>query len=231
MTGATRRRVLLLGAVALVVILFFALGGAESLTLEAVKARRLALTELYAERPLTVLAAYFGLYVLVAALSLPGAVPLGLIGGAVFGFGAGLVVVSFASSVGAALACALARHVLRDWVQARFGSRLAAIDDGLAREGIFYLLFLRLTPAFPFFLVNLAMGLTAMPLTTFYWVSQLGMLPGTAVFINAGARLGALDSLSDVLSFRTMWSLALLGLFPLLARRLTAAWRARAGRR
>jgi uncharacterized membrane protein YdjX (TVP38/TMEM64 family) len=126
--------------------------------------------------------------------------------------------VSFASSIGATLAFLVSRHLLRDSVQARFGERLRAIDEGIARDGAFYLFSLRLVPAFPFFLINLLMGLTPIRTRTFYWVSQLGMLPGTLVYVNAGTELGAVDSLAGVLSPGLVASFVLLGLFPLLAR-------------
>jgi uncharacterized membrane protein YdjX (TVP38/TMEM64 family) len=154
------------------------------------------------------------------ALSLPGAALLTLAGGAVFGLLWGVVIVSFASSIGATLAFLISRFLLRDWVQQRFGQRLQAIDEGVKREGAFYLFTLRLVPVFPFFLVNLLSGLTGMKARTFYWVSQLGMLAGTVVYVNAGTQLAKIDSLSGILSPGLLGSFALLGVFPLLARKI-----------
>jgi len=165
------------------------------------------------------LTAYFLLYVVVTALSLPGAAVMTLAGGALFGFWPALLVVSFASSFGATLAFVVSRFLLRDWVQARFGERLKAVNEGVAREGAFYLFSLRLVPLFPFFVINLLLGLTPMPVRTFYGVSQVGMLAGTAVYVNAGTQLGQIDSLSGILSPGLVVSFVLLGLFPLLSKK------------
>lgn len=204
------------------------------LTLASLKASREALQSLYQQAPASTLAGFFGLYVAAAALSLPGAAVLTLAAGALFGFNTGLAVASFASSIGATLAFLASRHLLRDAVRARFGSRLAAIDEGLQRDGAWYLLTLRLVPVFPFFLVNLLAGLAPIAATRFYWVSQLGMLAGTAAYVNAGTQLARLERTSDVLSPALLASLALLGVLPLAARaaasglrrrRMRAAWR------
>ncbi len=224
MSGRSRK--LLLAALALACIAaFFGLGLQRYLTLETLQASRQALTEARAAAPLTFAAGYFLLYVLVAALSLPGATVLTLGGAAVFGFWTTLILVSFASTIGATLACALSRTLFREAVTRRLGPGLAAVDAGLAREGAFYLFTLRLVPLFPFFVVNAVMGLTAVPLSTFYLVSQIGMLPGTAVYVNAGAQLSELTSLSGIVSPGLLVSFALLGLFPLAARRAVAAIR------
>jgi uncharacterized membrane protein YdjX (TVP38/TMEM64 family) len=169
---------------------------------------------------------YFLCYVLMAALSLPGATVMGLAGGAVFGFWVGTAAVSFASTIGATLAFLMSRYLLRDAVQSRFGDRLAAVNEGVAREGAWYLFTLRLIPVFPFFVINLVMGLTPMPARTFYWVSQLGMLGGTMVYVNAGRELGRLESLSGILSPSMLLAFALLGLFPLAVKRVVARVRA-----
>lgn len=142
-----------------------------------------------------------------------------LAGGALFGLSVGTIVVSFASSIGATAACVVARFLLRDWVQEKFGHRLAAFNEGIEKEGAFYLFTLRLIPVFPFFMINLVMGLTRMPLFRFYWVSQLGMLPATLVYVNAGRELAKIDSLSGILSPGMIISFALLGLFPLIVRK------------
>lgn len=211
-------RLALLALAMLGVAAFYWLDGASWLNLEALKSSRERLHALYAARPAAVLCAYFVLYVAVAALNLPGAIILTLAGSAIFGFWTGLVAVSFASSLGATLACALSRYVLRGWVRARFGAALSRIDAGLSRDGPWYLLSLRLVPVFPFFLINLVMGVTSMPLFTFYWVSQVGMLAGTAVFVNAGKEIGRLESAGDIMSPGLWAALVLLAAFPLMAR-------------
>ena len=159
------------------------------LSLEGLKAQQAAIETYRVANPVLTLAIYFVIYVLVTALSLPGAALMTLAGGALFGVVTGTIVVSFASTVGATLAFLAARFLLRDWVQARFGQRLAAIDEGVKREGAFYLFTLRLVPVFPFFLINLLLGLTAMRTWTFFWVSQVGMFAGTVVYVNAGTQL------------------------------------------
>jgi pyruvate/2-oxoglutarate dehydrogenase complex dihydrolipoamide dehydrogenase (E3) component/uncharacterized membrane protein YdjX (TVP38/TMEM64 family) len=207
--------------------LFFALDLGRYLTLGALQQRHAEFAALYAQHPWALRALYFGLYGVVAALALPGAALLTLAGGAIFGFGWGLLLVSFASSLGATLAFWLARWLLRDWVQRRFAQRLALVNAGLQKDGALYLFGLRLIPVFPFFLINLTMGLTGLRSWTFYWVSQLGMLLGTAVYVNAGIQLASLRSLSDVASPAVLASFALLGLFPLLVRGLWRQWQRR----
>ncbi|MDT7838679.1 FAD-dependent oxidoreductase [Aquabacterium sp. OR-4] len=203
------------------------------LTLDQLKASRHLLQARVQAQPLLSAAAFFALYVAATALSIPGAVILTLAAGAMFGLGWGLLIVSFASSLGALLAMLVARHLLRDAVQARFGQALAPIQDGVRRDGSAYLLTLRLVPLFPFWLINLLMGLTPMAAGRFYVISQLGMLPGTAVYVNAGTQLATLGAAGDIVSPALLGSLLLLGLFPLLARagvawlhrrRLYAAW-------
>jgi pyruvate/2-oxoglutarate dehydrogenase complex dihydrolipoamide dehydrogenase (E3) component/uncharacterized membrane protein YdjX (TVP38/TMEM64 family) len=221
------KRLPLIAVVAALSVAFFALDLGRFLTLEALKAGQAGFAGWYAARPALVLGGYFLLYVAVAALSLPGAAVLTVAGGALFGLGVGTLVVSFASSLGATLAFLVSRWLLRDWVQGRFGARLAAVNAGMAKDGAFYLFTLRLVPIFPFFLVNLLMGLTPLRTRTFYWVSQLGMLAGTLVYVNAGTQLARLDSLSGILSPALLGSFALLGVFPLLARWLVALVQAR----
>ncbi len=205
---------LLVAAVA--AFFYFDLGA--YLTLDGLKARQADLAALLDDKPVALIGGFFLLYVAVTALSLPGAVILTLAAGAVFGLWLGTLIVSFASAIGASLAFLSSRYVLRDWVKARFAKRITAIDQGIARDGVFYLLTLRLIPAFPYFLINLAMGLTTMRLLIFYVVSQIGMLPGTMVFVNAGTQLGAIASTSDILSPALIGSFVLLGLFPLIAK-------------
>ncbi len=214
---------LALVALALVAIAtFFALNLGRYLNLAYLQQSQVQLAAAYAQSPWTVRGAYFMVYLAVAALSLPGAVILTLAGGGIFGWGWGLLLVSFASSMGATVSFWAARFLLRDVVQRQFGHRLVDINRGLEREGAWYLLSLRLIPVVPFFVINLAMGLTTLRSWTFYWVSQLGMLAGTAVYVNAGTQLAKLRTLSDVASPVLLGSLALLGLFPLLAKRVIA---------
>ena len=172
------------------------------------------------QQPLLTTLAFFVLYVLVTALSIPGATLMTLAGGALFGLGWGLAIISFASTLGATLAFIGARYFLRDWVQNRFQQRLQAINQGVAQDGAFYLFTLRLVPVFPFFLINLLMGLTPIKTWTFYWVSQVGMLAGTAVYVNAGTQLAQIDGLSSIVSPSLLLSFALLGIFPWFAKLL-----------
>jgi pyruvate/2-oxoglutarate dehydrogenase complex dihydrolipoamide dehydrogenase (E3) component/uncharacterized membrane protein YdjX (TVP38/TMEM64 family) len=214
------RKLALVAVLAALVSAFFAFDLGHYLSLQTLKAQQAAIEAFRAANPLLSVALYFVLYVITTALSFPGAALLTLAGGAVFGVLWGTVIVSFASTIGATLAFMISRFLLRDWVAQRFGKRLAAIDEGVRREGGFYLFTLRLVPAFPFFLVNLLLGLTAMKARTFFWVSQLGMLAGTVVYVNAGTQLARLESLSGILSPGLLGSFVLLGIFPLLARKL-----------
>lgn len=222
-----KRKLALLVLVLATIVAFFALDLGRYFSLDFLKNQQAAFSALYAEHRIATLAAYFLIYVAVAALSLPGATVLTLAGGALFGFWTGLVVVSFASTLGALGAMLVARYLLADSVRARFPEKLAAIDAGIAREGGFYLFALRLVPLFPFFVVNLAMGLTRIRPWTYTWVSQLGMLAGTAVYVNLGTQLGEIRSLSGLVSPALLASFALLGLFPLLAKKLVDALKAR----
>jgi pyruvate/2-oxoglutarate dehydrogenase complex dihydrolipoamide dehydrogenase (E3) component/uncharacterized membrane protein YdjX (TVP38/TMEM64 family) len=188
------------------------------LSLEQLKESRDALTEYDAQNRMVMIIAFFLVYVAATALSIPGAVILTLAGGAIFGFWLGLLVISFASSLGALLAFLVSRYLLRDWVQRKFQKPFQAINSGIERDGVFYLLTLRLVPLFPFWLINLLMGLTQLRAPRFYTVSQIGMLPGTAVFVNAGTQLALINSAGDVLSAPLIGSLVLLGLFPLAAK-------------
>jgi uncharacterized membrane protein YdjX (TVP38/TMEM64 family) len=213
--------VVLLGAV----VAFYYLGLGQYLTLAYLKESQAKFAGLYSENQPLVLAAYVLLYIAVTALSLPGAAVLTLAGGALFGLLVGTVVVSFASTIGATLACLVSRFLLRDWVQRRFGDKLKTINRGIDEEGAFYLFSLRLVPLFPFFVINLVMGLTRMSLITFYWVSQVGMLAGTVVYVNAGRELARIESPADILSPRLLISFAVLGLFPLIMKKLLSRYR------
>ncbi|MFY9722116.1 MAG: FAD-dependent oxidoreductase, partial [Azonexus sp.] len=214
------RKLALIVALGLAIAAFFAFDLGRYLNLQTLKDQQAAIRAFHADSPFLSSAAYFIVYVLATALSIPGAALLTLAGGAVFGLFWGTVIISFASTIGATLAFLMSRFLLRDWVAGRFGQRLAAIDEGVRREGALYLFTLRLVPVFPFFLINLLLGLTAMKARTFYWVSQLGMLAGTVVYVNAGTQLAKLDSLSGILSPGLLGSFALLGIFPLVARRI-----------
>ncbi|WP_136067163.1 FAD-dependent oxidoreductase [Modicisalibacter radicis] len=215
-----RQRWWVLATIVIAVALFFASGAHEALTLANVKAQQAQFRSWFEARPLAVASGFFAIYVAMAALSLPGAVLLTLLAGALFGLGWGLLIVSFASSLGATLAFLSARWLFREAVERRFSRQLDGINRGIRQQGAFYLFTLRLVPVFPFFVINLVMGLTRMRAVTFHWVSQLGMLPGTLVFVNAGRELGELERIGGILSPGLVASFVALGLFPLLARRL-----------
>ena len=219
--AAASRKGLWIGAgvaalVAVALYLQFDLG--RVLTLDNLKASRDVLVEVYDARPTLTLLSFFGVYVLAAALSIPGALILTLAAGAMFGLWVGLLVVSFASSLGALFAFLAARYLLRDTVQSRFGRALVPINEGVKKDGTFYLLTLRLVPVFPFWLINLLMGLTPIGAGRFYLVSQIGMLAGTALYVNAGTQLAAIQSPGDILSPELLGSFVLLGIFPLVAK-------------
>ena len=198
---------------------FFALGLQHELTIDSLQRHRQAVVDWVDHHALLASVAFFSIYVAVTALSLPGAAVMTLAGGAIFGLVWGLVLVSFASSIGATLAFLLSRTLLRDWVQARFGDRLEPINRGFERDGAFYLFGLRMVPVFPFFIVNLVMGLTPMGTGAFYVVSQVGMLAGTFVYVLAGTQLATVNALGDVMKPGVFAAFALLGVFPLIARK------------
>ncbi|AWX99201.1 pyridine nucleotide-disulfide oxidoreductase [Marinomonas primoryensis] len=221
------KKIGLLVLIAILAVGFFYFDLHQLLTLQGLKSGLAQFETWRAESPLLVGGAFLILYVIVTALSLPGAVIMTLAAGALFGLGWGLLIVSFASSIGATLAFLVSRYLLQDMVQKRFGDRLKAINEGVEKEGAFYLFTLRLVPIFPFFLINLLMGLTTIRAVTFYWVSQVGMLAGTFVFVNAGTQLGQLESLSGILSPSLLLSFVLLGVFPLIAKKLLNVIKAR----
>ena len=221
-------RIVLLIVIAALIALFFVFDLQQYFTLDYFRAQRQAIIDFQAENYLLVVVAFFLIYVVAMAFALPAAALLTVSAGALFGFWWGLVVVSFASSIGATLAFVIARYLFRDAVRSRFAKQLAAIDRGIEKDGAFYLFAMRLVPAFPFFAINLAMSVTPLSAWTFYWVSQLGMLAGTAVFVNAGVQLGQLDSLSGILSPTLIGSFVLLGVFPLIAKKAIDAYKARA---
>jgi len=201
------------------VILFFVFDLKQYLSLEYLQNSKELFLTYYEENPGVVILSYFFIYVVSAAFSLPGAAILTLAGGALFGIWLGTLVVSFASTLGATAAMFISRFLLNDTVQTHFSKHLQTINDGIRKDGGFYLFTLRLVPAVPFFIVNLGMGLTPIRIFTFYWVSQLGMLPGTFVYVNAGAELSKIQSLSDIVSPTLLLSFALLGVFPLIVRK------------
>lgn len=215
----SKARLILAALIAIAIGLFFWLDLGRYLSLDALRAEHAALQAFVTANELSAAAGFFLLYVAVTALSIPGAAVMTLAAGAVFGLLKGTLLVSFASSVGATLAFLLARFLLRDWVERRFAWATDKINAGVTREGGYYLFSLRLVPLFPFFVINLVMGLTRLRSWTFYWVSQLGMLPGTLVYVNAGTQLGQIEEAGDILSPALIGSFVLLGLFPLLAKK------------
>lgn len=212
------KRIFLILLILILAASFFYFDLNQLLTLDGLKGSMAQFNEYKAQSPLLIIGGFFLLYVVVTALSLPGAAILTLAAGALFGLVQGLLVASFASSIGATIAFLASRYLLRDTIKQRFPERLAAIDAGVEKEGGFYLFTLRLVPIFPFFLINLLMGVTSIKTWTYYWVSQIGMLSGTFVFVNAGTQLAQIDSLSGILSFNLIVSFALLGFFPLIAK-------------
>jgi dihydrolipoamide dehydrogenase len=222
-----RNKLLLLLFVITAIGAFFWFDLGHYFNLSFLKSSQASFDLYYAENPLITMAIYFGLYVLFTALSIPGAVVVTLAGGALFGLLVGTILVSFASTLGATLAFLSSRYLFRDWVREKFGAKLKAIDAGVEREGAFYLFMLRLVPAAPFFLVNLLMGLTSIKTRTYFWVSQLGMLAGTIVYVNAGTQLGQIESLSGIISLPLLASFAVLGLFPLISRKVVMWFKAR----
>ncbi|MGR9071438.1 MAG: FAD-dependent oxidoreductase [Gammaproteobacteria bacterium] len=215
----SKTKIILALTIAVLVSAYFLLDIGQYLSLEYLKSQQERLQDFRRAEPLKTAAVYFAAYIAVTALSLPGAAVMTLIGGAVFGLLWGVLLVSFASTIGATLAFLVSRHLLRDVVQSKFGGHLQAINRGIEKDGPFYLFALRLVPAFPFFVINLVMGLTPLSTLQFYWVSQIGMLAGTAVYVNAGVQLAGLDSVNGILSPGLLVSFAILGLFPLLAKK------------
>jgi pyruvate/2-oxoglutarate dehydrogenase complex dihydrolipoamide dehydrogenase (E3) component/uncharacterized membrane protein YdjX (TVP38/TMEM64 family) len=222
-----KKKLIILLAIAAAVIAFFALDLGRYLSLEYVKGSQQKFADLYTANPAGVIAGFFAIYVAVTAISLPGAAILTLAAGAIFGLVTGTIIVSFASSIGATIAFLAARFILGESVQKKFGQRMAEINKGVEKEGAFYLFTLRLVPLVPFFVINLLMGLTKMKTLTFYLVSQIGMLLGTIVFVNAGTQLAKIDSLKGILSPGLIGSFVLLGIFPIIAKKIVDAFKRR----
>jgi len=220
-------RNLVFAAIVALIVSFFAFDLGQYFSLDYLKSQQAALDSFYAEKPVAMLAGFFFLYIVVAALSLPGAAILTLAAGALFGLLPGLLLVSFASSIGATLSFLASRFLLRGSIESRFGDTLKTFNENIDRDGAFYLFTVRLVPIFPFFLVNLLMGLTRLKTGTFYLVSQLGMLLGTAVYVNAGTQLAQIDSLAGIVSPGLLLSFALLGIFPLIAKKIVDMIKAR----
>ena len=212
------KKIVILAALAAVIAAYFVFDLGQYLTLDGIKQGVAQWEAFYAENPVAVLAGFFAAYVAVTAASLPGAALMTLAAGALFGLVTGTILVSFASTLGATLAFLSSRYVLRDSIESRFGERLKAINAGVERDGAFYLFSLRMIPAFPFFVVNLVMGLTRIRTWTYAWVSQIGMLLGTAVYVNAGTQLAQIESLSGIASPGVLGSFVLLGIAPWLAK-------------
>lgn len=206
---------------------FFVFDLGQYFSLDFIKQNQASFEQYYSENPVQTVAIYFIIYVLVTSLSLPGAAIMTLAGGALFGLSTGVLVISFASTIGATLAFLFSRFLLRDWIQQRFSRQLDSINKGIEKEGAFYLFTLRLVPVFPFFVINLGMGLTPIKTWTFYWVSQLGMFAGTIVYVNAGTQLGKLEGLSGILSPALLLSFTLLGLLPLIGKKVIDLLKAR----
>ena len=221
------KKLMLASLIAIVLILLLLLDLHHYLTLEYLKYSKDKLNSYYQDNSLIVLGIYFVIYLTSAAFSVPGATLLTLAGGALFGLVAGTLVVSFASTIGATLAMLISRLLLKDWVQNRFADQMIIINSGILKEGTFYLFALRLLPAVPFFVINLVMGLTHIRTVTFFWVSQLGMLPATLVYVNAGSELGKVQTIDDILSSSLIISFLLLGIFPLLIKKIVKSIQAK----
>lgn len=229
MSGKNIKKAVIALLIVAVIIIFNIFDLGEYFSLSYIKQSQARFEKLYSEQSVLVLSTYMIIYIFVTSLSLPGAAVMTLAGGALFGLVTGTIVVSFASTIGASIACFVSRFILRDWVQGRFGDTLTSVNKGIEKEGAFYLFTLRLIPVIPFWLINLLMGLTTMPLRRFYWVSQVGMLAGTLVYVNAGKELGKIESLSGILSPALIFSFVLLGLFPILTKKSMVFYRKRKG--
>ena len=216
----TVKKILIVLTIVLILICVKAFNLQQYLTLDYLRESKEILTQLYDTHGTIILFSYLAIYVLVAALSIPGATIMTLAGGAIFGRVLGTFAVSIASTTGATVACIIARYLLRDWVEKRFGDKLKTLNNGIEKEGAFYLFTLRLVPVFPFFLINLAMGLTKIRILTFFFISMVGMLPGTFVYVNAGTELAKLDSLKGILSPNLILAFVLLGIFPLIIKKI-----------
>ncbi len=222
-------RFILVGVILGLIALFFFFDLKQYLSLTYIKDQQAAFAEYYAQNPVATIGGYMLIYIVTTALSLPGAALLTLLGGALFGVITGTIVVSFASTIGATCAFIASRFLLRDYVQSKFGKYLEKINKGVKEEGAFYLFTLRLIPVFPFFVINLVMGLTPMKTLTFFFVSQIGMLAGTMVYVNAGTQLSQIESASGILSPKVLGSFVILGLFPLVTKKIMGYFKNKKG--
>ena len=221
------KKIGLIGVVAAIIVFFFYFDLGQYLTLEYIKNQQQQIDQFYTENSVLAIAGFFLIYIVVTAASLPGAAILTLAAGAIFGLFTGLIIVSFASSIGASLAFLVSRYLFQGSIQKKFGNSLKSINDGVAKDGAFYLFALRLVPAFPFFVINLVMGLTPIKLKTFYWVSQVGMLAGTIVYVNAGTQLAQIDSPAGILSPGLILSFVLLAMLPFIGKKIVSILNAR----
>jgi len=215
-----KTKIIIAGLFVALIAAFFIFDLGQYFSLEYLKAQKESLNQFYSENPFLMIGVFFLIYVAVAALALPAATLLTVAAGALLGFWTGLIVVSFASTIGATIAFLLTRYLFHDAIQAKFGDRLTAINNGIEREGAFYVFGLRLVPLFPFVVVNSVLGLTKLKTFTFYWASQLGMLAGTAVYVNAGTQLAEIETLGDIASPKLILSFVLLGVFPIIAKKI-----------
>ncbi len=218
-------KALLVALIVIIIYLFNRYDLGQYLTLDYIKENQAKFNELYNQNPFVYILAFFLIYVTITAVSLPGAAILTLLAGALFGLVVGAILVSFASTIGASLAFLMSRFLFRDFFQKKFSYFFDKINQGFEKEGKFYLFSLRLVPLFPFFVINVVMGLTKMDLKSFYWVSQLGMFLGTVIYVNAGSSLANINDLGDILSFNIIISFVLIGIFPILAKRLVEYYR------
>ncbi len=225
--GKVTSKVVIVLIITVLAWVFFTYDLSSYLSLENLKVQQRGFQSFYADNQFLTISVYMLIYILVAALSLPGAGVMSLAGGALFGLLVGVIIVSFASSIGATLAFLFSRFLFRDWVQKKFGDKLSTINKGIEKEGGFYLFTLRLVPYFPFFVINLLMGLTPIRIPVFYAVSQLGMLAATIVFVNAGTQLARIESVKEILSLELIISFTLLGVFPLIAKKIVSVLKAR----
>lgn len=212
-------KILILAIIAAAVVAFFQFGGRDYLSFEVLKARQQEFANYFVDHAFATIAIYMAIYILVTALSLPGATIMTLAGGAMFGFWIGLVVVSFASTIGATCAFLIGRFLFRDVIQAKFKDKLAAFNRGFEEEGAFYLFTLRLVPVFPFFMVNIVTSVMPIAVSKFFFASQIGMLPGTMAYVNAGTQLASLKSASGILSPQIIGAFAILGILPLIIKK------------
>ncbi len=219
------QKIILLTIIGGILISFHVFHLSHYLTFHYFKVSKNMFDLIYREHPFSIILGYMAIYILVISISLPGAAVMTIVAGTLFGFWKGTLIVSFASTIGSTLACFVSRFILRDWVKTKFEKMFSIINRGIEQEGAFYLFTLRLVPIFPLWLINLVAGLTDIPISTFYWVSQAGMLPGTMVYVNAGKELADIDSVSGIFTPGLLFSFALLGIFPVVVKKAISIYR------